>query len=446
MGTDKEKRAAADLRRLAEERLQVKTAGSPTPRSEDATERLVHELEVHQIELEMQNEELRKARNDAELALRKYTEMFDFAPIGRFTLGRDCAIKAVNLRGAGLLGMERSRLLNRRFEPFVARESLRLFKTFWTNVLASEGRESCELSLNSEGNQQRFVHIEAVTDASGEECNLAITDLTDRVRAEKALAEKVGEIEELNNSLEARIAQAVDAMRQKDQLLVVQARLAAMGEMINNIAHQWRQPLNTLGLLVQQVPMYYNKGGFSKEFLTDNTAKAMRLINHMSKTINTFSDFFRTDKEPVHFDVNEVIGATLSLIEWIFKEKGIEIVLHYDTDVMTNGYPNEYAQVLLNILMNAYDAHLSHHALKEPVITIHTAMNQGKTVVTIYNNAGHISDEVIDKLFDPYFTTKGPDKGTGIGLFMSKTIIEKNMGGTLAVRNIGNGAEFRIEV
>ena len=252
-------------------------------------------------------------------------------------------------------------------------------------------------------------------------------------------------IAEFNRSLEVRIARAVDEMRQKDQLLIVQGRLAAMGEMINNIAHQWRQPLNILGLLIQQLPFFYESGELSEEMLKDHVGKSMELITHMSRTIDDFRNFFKPDKEKVAFSVNQVIARTLALIEESLKEQQIGISLHPVGDPMANGYPNEYAQVLLNILMNARDELVGHN-VDDALISIHAFAEGGTSVVTITDNAGGIADEIIDRLFDPYFTTKEPDKGTGIGLFMSKTIIEKNMGGRLTVRNTGSGAEFRIEI
>ncbi|MFA7062084.1 MAG: ATP-binding protein, partial [Pedobacter sp.] len=121
------------------------------------------------------------------------------------------------------------------------------------------------------------------------------------------------------------------------------------------------------------------------------------------------------------------------------------IAFDHEGSPMANGYPNEYAQVLLNILMNARDA-LVEQNVDCARISIHAFEDAGASVVIISDNADGIAEEIIDKLFDPYFTTKGPEKGTGIGLFMSKTIIEKNMGGKLTVRNTSSGAEFRIEV
>ena len=253
------------------------------------------------------------------------------------------------------------------------------------------------------------------------------------------------DIAELNRSLEVRIVQAVDDLRRKDQMLIMQDRLAVMGEMINNIAHQWRQPLNTLGLIIQQLPIFYKSGEISEEMLKDHVGKSMELITHMSRTIDDFRNFFKPDKEKVAFSVNQVIARTLALIEKSFKDQKIGIALQTEGDPMANGYPNEYAQVLLNILMNARDELVGHN-VDDALISIHAFVEGGTSVVTITDNAGGIDDEIIDSLFDPYFTTKEPDNGTGIGLFMSKTIIEKNMGGRLTVRNTGSGAEFRIEV
>jgi len=250
---------------------------------------------------------------------------------------------------------------------------------------------------------------------------------------------------ELNQSLEVRIVQAVDDLRRKDRMLIMQDRLAVMGEMINYIAHQWRQPLNTLGLIIQQLPIFYKSGEISEEMLEENVGNSMELIQHMSRTIEDFRNFFKPDKEKVAFSVNQVIARTLALIEESFMDQKIGIALQTEGDPMANGYPNEYAQVLLNILMNARDELVGHN-VDDALISIHAFGEGGRSVVTITDNAGGIADEIIDSLFDPYFTTKEPDKGTGIGLFMSKTIIEKNMGGRLTVRNTGSGAEFRIEV
>ena len=448
MGIDKDKnrgKETAELRRQAEQRLRTDMAELYPTRAEEETQRLVHELEVHQIELEMQNEELRKAREELETALGKYTDLYDFAPVGYITLARDGVIRAANLTGATLLGVERSGLIGRQFGLFVPAEQRAVFAEFLGKVFASVAEETCEVELDKVGALPFFVQIEARACMSGDECHVALIDISERRRAEDALNEKQRELEELNRSLETRILQAVDELRRKDQMLILQDRRAIMGEMINNIAHQWRQPLNSLGLYLQELQMVYDSGDFSEEYLKGNTREAMGLIRHMSQTIDDFRNFFSSDKEPVTFGVNQVIGHTLSLIERSLLDQRISIAVTTDGNPMITGYPNEYAQVLLNILMNARDE-LVGRDVDGARISIHSLEEGGKTIVTIADNAGGIAHEILDRLFDPYFTTKGPDKGSGVGLFMSKTIIETNMGGRLTFRNTGNGAEFRIEV
>ncbi|HEY5512470.1 MAG TPA: CHASE2 domain-containing protein, partial [Geomonas sp.] len=271
-------------------------------------------------------------------------------------------------------------------------------------------------------------------------------DVTDRKLAEQALAEKQLLLQELNMHLERRVAEAVSDSRQKDQILIQQSRQAAMGEMIGNIAHQWRQPLNTLGLIVQELKMTYGRDEFNKESLEANVKKAMGVIFHMSQTIEDFKNYFKPEKEKVRFKVRQAVAKTLSLVEPSLENLNIKIEVTAMDDADVNGYAHEYSQVLLNILLNCKDAFEGSKIDRQRVVRITVFKQNDRSVVTIADNAGGISEDVIDKVFDPYFTTKGPDKGTGIGLYMAKAIIEKNMDGRLTVRNTGDGAEFRIEV
>ena len=257
---------------------------------------------------------------------------------------------------------------------------------------------------------------------------------THRREAERALQEETAE----------RL-RAMEALREKEQMLIQQSRQAAMGEMIGNIAHQWRQPLNALGLTIQQLSLIYDLGEFNREFLDKSVLQSMELIQHMSRTIDDFRNYFRPDKEKVQFKVSESIANTMSLIEDGFKNQHISIEIVAKDDPGIYGYRNEFAQALLNILNNARDA-LIEREIDAPRVTITMCSEGDRAVVTVADNAGGIPEEIMEKIFDPYFTTKGPHKGTGVGLFMSKAIIEKNMGGRLAARNTGEGAEFRIEV
>jgi len=253
------------------------------------------------------------------------------------------------------------------------------------------------------------------------------------------------DLKKLNADLEYRVNQRTAELREKDQLLLLQSRQAAMGEMIGNIAHQWRHPLNLLGLTVQQFLLFYDLGHFDRGFVSQSVSKAMELIEHMSRTIDDFRNYFKPDKVKVDFNVKDTVTGTLSLIRGSLQTPRIDIELNADQDLVIHGYPNEFAQVLINLLINARDA-LAERQCPAPKVTIDISRDGETTIVAVADNAGGVPEEIIDKIFDPYFSTKGPQLGTGVGLFMSKSIIERNMGGRLGVRNTETGAEFRIEI
>jgi signal transduction histidine kinase len=239
--------------------------------------------------------------------------------------------------------------------------------------------------------------------------------------------------------------QAMEELRKKDEVLMQQSRQAAMGEMIGNIAHQWRQPLNAVGLLVQDLTLSYEYGNFSRAYLESSTEKIMQLVRHMSQTIDDFRNFFTPDKEKTEIDLGKVLQRTLALVEGTLADKGIRVELDAQGAPSIIGHPNEFSQVLLNIVNNASDA-FSGHPCSDPCIKMRVFSESGKSVVTIADNAGGIPVEIIERIFEPYFTTKEQGKGTGIGLYMAKNIVEKSMNGSLTAQNCAAGAEFRIEV
>ncbi|UFS71464.1 PAS domain-containing sensor histidine kinase [Geomonas sp. RF6] len=270
-------------------------------------------------------------------------------------------------------------------------------------------------------------------------------EITERKRAEEALRESERKYRQLSEALEQRVQEAVHELRQKDEMLVIQGRQAVMGEMLSNIAHQWRQPLNILGLLVQDLKMTKGMGDLTEEYIDSNVNKTLEIIDGMSKTIDDFRYFFRTDKEKMEFSIYDILQKSLSLLEGGLAAHGIVVDVERSGNPTAVGFPGQFTQVLLNILINARDA-LIKRKTAAPSIKTRIFTEEGKTVVTITDNAGGIPEEIIHKVFDPYFSTKGPEQGTGIGLYMCKNIIEKNMGGTLSARNADGGAEFRIEV
>ena len=292
-------------------------------------------------------------------------------------------------------------------------------------------------------------HVENEMKKLNDELEIRVAHRTEEL---KKLAEKLEtqntKLQEAYGKLEVETTERIrilEILREKELLLIQQSRMAAMGDMIGNIAHQWRQPLNVLGLKVQELGLSFKHGSFSEQLLNDNIAKAMEIVNQLSQTITLFQNFLKSDRGRTPFKVDQVIAKTVSLVEESYRNQKISIDIGSVGEQQINGYPNEYSQVLLNILSNARDAFLE-HGVNNALITVCSWAENGKTVVTVTDNAGGIDEGFIDRVFDPYFTTKESGKGTGVGLFLSKMIIEKNMGGRLTVRNVEGGAQFRIEV
>ena len=246
-------------------------------------------------------------------------------------------------------------------------------------------------------------------------------------------------LDELNRSLEDRVSQAVAEVRAKDQMLINQGRLAAMGEMIGNIAHQWRQPLNALGLVLQNLVDAARFGELDAATLDDAVKTSKRLIHGMSTTIEVFRNFFRPAKAESTFSALEQIRATVGLLEASFSSSGISLEVDAAADVTLRGVANEYAQVLINLLTNARQA-LQAGVVHSAYIRVRLEERDGLACVTVRDNGGGIEDTILPRVFEPYFSTK-PD-GTGLGLYICHQIAVQSFGGRLEARNVDGGAEF----
>ena len=239
------------------------------------------------------------------------------------------------------------------------------------------------------------------------------------------------------NGKKVKLSTLIDIteLKAKDRLLFQQSKMASMGEMIGNIAHQWRQPLSVISTCASGIK-------FEKEFneiKDDRLYEALDLIventQYLSKTIDDFRNFFKADKQIEDFCVNDSILKVLKLLKSSIQNHNIEVETCFDGELIINGYPNEFLQVLINILNNSKDALLNQDK-NTRFISIKTYIDNKNCVVEVSDNGGGIDETIISKIFDPYFTTKHKSQGTGIGLYMSHQIVVEHMKGNISVKNI----------
>ena len=271
----------------------------------------------------------------------------------------------------------------------------------------------------------------------------SLLDVSRLKRAESLLSQERAQREEMTRNLEERIREEVDRSREKDRLMLQQSRFAAMGEMIGNIAHQWRQPLNKLGIVLQRLQMEQENGELTETLMEQRVGDGMGLLLGLSRTIDDFRNFFRPEAAPEPFSLAGAVVKTVRFFEASCADYHIRIVIEGDSSLIYNGHVVEFRQALLNILNNARDAHLERGGA-DPSITVGLRDEEHRCVLTVRDNAGGVDPAIIDKIFDPYFTTRGMGNRTGIGLYMAKTIIDQQMQGRIMVRNMLDGAEFRI--
>lgn len=246
-------------------------------------------------------------------------------------------------------------------------------------------------------------------------------------------------------SLEQKIQEEIAHRTDHEKLLVQQSKLAAMGNMLGNIAHQWRQPLSEINAILMEVEAISRYGTLEKEHLLGSIKACYDVTEHMSQTIIDFQAFFRPSKSKELFSVAEACKSATAIINASLKFHTIELVFTINEDSQIYGYKSEFAHAILNVLSNAKDV-LTERKIPHPRIGVKIQTGKLYTLIRIEDNGGGIAQEHLEKVFEPYFTTKHAKRGTGIGLYMTKMIIEDNMQGIISAQNYANGALFTIKV
>lgn len=264
----------------------------------------------------------------------------------------------------------------------------------------------------------------------------------------------VQKLKELNDSLVIRINEEVKENEKKSNIIFHQAKLASLGEMIGNISHQWRQPLNAISLLASSLSYKLEHNMFKENEALESLHSIVENTQYLSHTIDDFRNFYKIDKYARRFSIKKSIEKCISILNASFIIENIRVITNFKDDELVNGYENELKQVFINIFQNSKDAFIDNNINTNRFIFIKTFKSKDRFIIEIYDSASGIEKKNINKIFQKGFTTKNETSGTGIGLYMSKYIIEKSMNGVIEVENKyykyeGNsykGALFRIKI
>ena len=404
-----------------------------SPISSEKLEVLFHDLAVYQVELEMQNDELRIAKEKFYDSNRRYFELYNNAPVGYCTIAEEGVILEANDTAGNLLGVASQFMIGKLFSNFIFKEDRDIYYLCRKRFFKTCEEFGCDLRMVGENKLPFWVHIAAAPSTFEESTNerpyikITFNDMTENKKTQQ-------EIEKLNANLKNEIALRLEELREKDTLLMQQATMAQLGEMMTMIAHQWRQPLNAISGASIELALLNFSGNLEKEIITRNTKFTQEVTQRMSKMIDDFMNFNKKTEDSVIFLFDTVI-KTYEIIEAQFKDRKIEMHISIDENlkVFHNGCSLE--QSLFNLLVNARDAFDEHPEIKNREIAIYTDEDANNVYLHVEDNAGGISKEIIAKIFNPYFTTKQQGKGTGLGLYVTKKMIETIPNSTILVQS-----------
>jgi signal transduction histidine kinase/ActR/RegA family two-component response regulator len=410
----------AELRRRAEGRLSDQRKGQRSKagdqKSKADTVRVLHELQVHQIELEMQNEELKEARDKMEALLEKYTDLYDFAPVGYLTLDHEGVIREANLAGASLLGLARSALVNRRFGLFVSPADCPVFNAFLEKVFKSGVREECDVSLQMDGRPPLDVGMEAIAFESGQTCRVAVTDVTERKRVEA------------------------------DHLIL--NKLKSTGILAGGLAHDFNNLLTVILLDLELAQTLTPAGGELAQLLVE-ARKASLTASSLTQQLITFAKGGAPVRKPTR-----LAGVIQESVPLALSGSNVRCEFSLAEDLWPAKVDaGQIGQVFRNVALNAREAMPQGGVVlvraENVVLGSHEQLSlpPGEYVrVSIADQGIGVAKDVLPKIFDPYFSTKqgGKQRGMGLGLTICHAIVQKHEGAIVVESTVGVGTTFHI--
>lgn len=410
------------LRQKAEDLVKKINLNSNDLYHESDNLKLIHELHVHQIELELQNEELLHAIQEAETASEKYTDLYDFAPIGYFTLSRDGYIIELNLIGASMLGKDRSQLINRMFALFVSTDTRDVFKHFSEKIFSSQELESCEVILTRDGSLPIYVNLSGVVTKDGNHCMVTATDITSQKQADTDLRIKNQELEKINH--------------QKDKFFSI-------------MAHDLRGPFN--GFLGLTDVIAHELSSLETDEIQTMGETMYQSANNLFKLLENLLQWSQMEQglipyNPQVFRLLSFADESLTSEFEIAENKQIDVVMDIPKDIFVFADPKMLRSILSNLFSNAS----KFTAKGGNIIIAARYLGNDKVEITIKDTGIGMSVEIQNKLFrfNEQINRKGTDGelSTGLGLFLSKEFVEKHNGKISIESEEGKGSTFRFTV
>ncbi len=419
------------LRQMAEELLKMKTASNASVESQSELYRLIHEVEVHEIELQLQNHELQRATNLATINSEKYTQLFDFAPTGYFVLSREGDIIASNHNGRKILGREYQNLINQRFPLLISDESRPIFTKFLSDIFKKKDKGSCIVSISIEDKLPVYGHITGLVDEKTENCLINIIDISSLKLSEKTLENKIHELTITTNELE----QAIQLNKAKDQLLAI------LGHDLRN---QFTGLIGYSGYLVENLQNLNDVE--LKDIanqITNSAQNAYSLLDEI--LVWSKAQANRTTFEPQKLSFSDICREIIEFLKPSALAKTITLNCNNKTDITLFADKDMLKTVLRNLISNAIK-----FTDKLGVINIIASQGSGNVTISVSDNGTGISAESLPKLFDAsqILTTQGTkgEKGTGLGLLLCKEFVEKHGGKIWAESELGKGSIFSFNI
>lgn len=367
----------------------------------------------------------------------------DYQVVGTVETGNEAIVSAerdrpdlilmdIYLKG-GMDGIETSRIIQERFQIPV------IYLTAYSDdstLLRAQLTEPYGYILKPFEEREIHAHIEMALYRKKTE--------KEKKKIQDDLQLNMAELEKLNLSLDNRVREEVQKNREKDRILVLQSRQAVIGEMVSDISHRWRQPINALGIIIQNLETAYQVGKLDEKYLHENVEMTKGLIQNMSRSIDEFRSFFRPSGVQEECFLAGLVEKASGFMNAFFSDHNISVEMDLDKSVKKTVYAGEYSQAVLIILANIRETFLALKTIDPKRVEIKLEWKDGKSLLTIRDNAGKIDSDTLDLIFEPDFSLR--EQGSCCGLYIPKVIVEENLKGTLLVKSINDGTEYYLSV